>query len=98
MSRNFEFRGFELESEIEKSGNYKTCIYPSKIAIYIVEKFPEPHTKKQFQQFLGLVNLFKSWSMKLTAKGEKLREALKKGRAYNFNEELKEEFKEIKKE
>ena len=45
------------------------------------------YTKKQLQQFLGLVNMFKSWSTKLTAKSEKLREALKKGRAYMFNEE-----------
>ena len=89
ISRHVEFGGFELECEIDESGNYKTHIYPSKVAINKVDKFPEPKTKKQLQQLLGLVNVFKLWSTKLTAKSGKMREALKKGIKYKFNEEIK---------
>ena len=61
-----------------------------------MENYPEPHTKNQLQQFLGLLNALKSCIMKLTAK--KLRDALKKGRVYRFNEELRKEFEDIRKE
>ena len=61
-----------------------------------VDKFPEPKTKKKLQRFLGLVNIFKSWSTKLTAKSSKMREALKKGIKYEFNEEISKEFEDIK--
>ena len=93
-----DFSGFQLECEIDESGSYKTHIYPSKVSIKKVDKFPEPITKKQLQQFLGLVNVFKSWSTKLTAKSEKIRQALEKGINYKINKEIKEEFKDMKKE
>ena len=94
ISRNVEFGVFQLESKIDESGNYKIHIYPLKIAINNVDKFPEPHTKKQLHQFLCLINVFKSWSRK----SENMREALKKGRDYKFNKDIKKEFEDIKKE
>ena len=95
---HMEFGGFELECDIDESGEYKTHIYPSKISMNKVDKFLEPKTKKEFQRFLGLVNCFKSWNTKLTAKSSKMRKALKKGIKYEFNEEILKEFEDIKRE
>ena len=59
-----------------------------------VNTFQPPETKKELQRFLGLVNCFKAWSTKLTAKNSKMREALKEGIKYKLNEEVKKEFEQ----
>ena len=80
IGRHVEFGGLEIECDIDdESGEYKTHIWPSKIAINKVSTFQPPESKKELQRFLGLVNCFKSWSTKLKAKTTKMREAMMKG-------------------
>ena len=99
IGRNVEFRGFEIECGIDdESGEYKTHIWPSKIAINKVNTFQPPESKRELQRFLGLVNCFKSWSTKLTAKTTKMREALKKGIHYKLTDEVRKEFEDVKAE
>ena len=98
IGRQVEFRGFEIECDIDESGEYKTHIYPSKIAINKVSTFQPPETKRELQRFLGLVNCFKAWSTKLTAKTTKMREALKQGIHYKLNDEVRKEFEDVKAE
>ena len=83
-----EFLGFVISKE---------GIRPSETKFAAIQKYPEPKTKKELQQFLGLINLYAPFLKDKASVAEPLHRLLDKDRQWSWSNFTRKSFYETKK-
>ena len=83
-----EFLGFVISKE---------GIRPSETKFAAIQKYPEPKTKKELQQFLGLINFYAPFLKDKESVAEPLHRLLDKDRQWSWSNVTRKSFYETKK-
>lgn len=87
-----------LQSRIEYLGQVieNGNVRPSPSKVQAVLNYPEPHSLKDVQSFLGLSGYFRKFIEFYALKARSLSEMLKKGNSFQFGLKEKESFEQLK--
>ena len=88
------------QDDVEISGEtYTTSGYnPSKDKVSAITAIPSPTNKKQVQLFIGMINYFSKFSLRLSELAEPIRELSKDKETFNWGPKHQQPFTQMKKE
>ena len=69
---------------------------PAKESLNAFSRLRAPTCKRELQSFLGMLNTFRSWSIKVSSSSTHLRALLQKGATWNWDMYCEQEFNQIK--
>lgn len=93
---------FEVGREIEMAGINVTCsdtgveLRPAKEALNAFSRLKSPTSKRELQSFLGMLNIFHSWDIEISASSTHLRTLLQKGAVWKCDMYYEQELTKIK--
>ena len=98
----FLSKKFCLGREIDMAGISVKCsekgmeFMPSKESMNAFSKLRAPTNRKELQSFMGMLNTFRTWSIKLSSSTTHLRTLLQKGATWIWTSYHETEFQQIK--